>query len=157
LFISFIKAETDFAFFKIFFLYLKDKQTKNKKIMNEVSKPNRFIALLIDGAICYVPVLILAFIAGATGMNFLVYIGQLAALGYLLLKDALFGGQSIGKKAMKYAAVREDGTSLSGDFGASALRNVTLLIPLLDAIFVIIDKPRLGDTLAKTKVVNKAA
>ena len=100
--------------------------------------------------------LLLAFIAGATGMNFLIYIGYLLALGYILLRDALFGGQSIGKKAMKYIALKEDGSSLAGDFGTSALRNVTLFIPLLDWIFILIDKPRLGDTLAKTRVVNKA-
>ncbi|WP_309609072.1 RDD family protein [Flavobacterium sp.] len=124
--------------------------------MNEVSKLNRFLGYFIDGIVAYVPMLLLAFVAGATGMNFLIYIGYLLTLGYMLLRDALFGGQSIGKKAMKYVALKEDGSSLAGDFGTSALRNVTLFIPLLDAIFVIIDKPRLGDTLAKTKVVNKA-
>ena len=55
---------------------------------------------------------------------------------------------------MKYKAVKEDGSSLAGDFGASAMRNITLFIPLLDAILVLIDKPRLGDNIAKTKVVN---
>ncbi|WP_310556128.1 RDD family protein [Flavobacterium sp.] len=123
--------------------------------MNEVSKVNRFLAYLIDGVIAYLPMLVFAFITGATGITALLYVGYLVALGYFLLRDALFGGQSIGKKVMKYAAVREDGSSLNGDFMASLTRNVTLFIPLLDAIFVIIDKPRLGDTLAKTKVVNK--
>ena len=124
--------------------------------MTEVSKLNRFLGYLIDGAVAYVPLLILAFISGATGIGALVYVGYLVLLGYILLRDALFGGQSIGKKAMKYQAVKEDGSSLAGDYAASALRNVTLFIPFLDAIFVIIDKPRLGDTLAKTKVVNQA-
>ncbi|NJM80075.1 MAG: hypothetical protein HC854_11465 [Flavobacterium sp.] len=55
---------------------------------------------------------------------------------------------------MKYKAVKEDGSSLEGDYMASIMRNITLFIPLLDAILVIIDKPRLGDNIAKTKVVN---
>jgi uncharacterized RDD family membrane protein YckC len=121
--------------------------------MEEVSKLNRLIAYIIDGAIAYVPMMILAFVAGATGIGALMYIGYLIALGYFLCKDALFGGQSIGKKIMKYAAVREDGSSLDGDFVASATRNVTLFV--FDWVFVLLDKPRFGDGLAKTKVVNK--
>jgi uncharacterized RDD family membrane protein YckC len=124
--------------------------------MTEVSKLNRFLGYLIDGAIAYIPMLVFAFITGATGTSLFLYVGYLLGLGYVMLRDALFGGQSIGKKVMKYVAVKEDGSSLAGDFGTSAFRNVTLFIPLLDAIFVIIDKPRLGDTLAKTKVINKA-
>jgi uncharacterized RDD family membrane protein YckC len=123
--------------------------------MNEVTKLNRFLGYFIDGLIGYAPLIILSFIAGATGLNILVTVGYLIFFAYILLRDALFGGQSIGKKAMKYIAVKEDGSSLAGDFAASAMRNVTLFIPLLDAIFVITDKPRLGDTLAKTKVINK--
>jgi uncharacterized RDD family membrane protein YckC len=124
--------------------------------MTEVSKLNRFLGILIDGVVAYIPMLIFAFITGATGIVAIMYLGYLMSLGYYLLRDALFGGQSIGKKVMKYQVVKEDGSSLSGDFATSALRNVTLFIPLLDAIYVITDKPRLGDTLAKTKVVNKA-
>jgi uncharacterized RDD family membrane protein YckC len=123
--------------------------------MEAVSKVNRFVAYLIDGIVAYIPLMLFAFIAGATGIDALMWVGNIAMLAYFLLRDALFGGQSIGKKAMKYAAVREDGSSLAGDFGASATRNVSLLIPLVDAIFVLMDKPRLGDGWAKTKVVNK--
>ena len=120
----------------------------------EVSKLNRFLGYFIDAIVAYIPAGILAFVAGATGMDWLITVSYVLLLAYLLLRDALFGGQSIGKKAMKYKAVKEDGSSLAGDFVASATRNVTLFIPLLDAIFVLIDKPRLGDSLAKTKVVN---
>lgn len=122
----------------------------------EVSKLNRFLGYFIDAIVAYIPAAVLAFVAGATGMNFLITISYVLLLAYFLLRDALFGGQSIGKKVMKYQAVKEDGSSLSGDFMTSCLRNVTLFIPLLDAIFVLIDKPRLGDTIAKTKVINKA-
>ncbi|WP_130733622.1 RDD family protein [Flavobacterium sp. J27] len=120
----------------------------------EVSKLNRFLGIFIDGIIGSVIYYLGVFLYGATGITFLVSIGGLAYLAYILLRDALFGGQSIGKKVMKYKAVKEDGTSLNGDFVTSILRNVTLLIPLVDAILVLIDKPRLGDNIAKTKVVN---
>jgi len=123
----------------------------------EVSKLSRFLALLIDGIIASIPMYIMAFIAGATGIAVLAYLGYALYLIVFLLRDALFGGQSIGKKVMKYRAVKEDGSSLNGDFGASAIRNISIMIPivgLVDMIFVLTDKPRLGDGWAKTKVVN---
>ncbi|MBU7570816.1 MAG: RDD family protein [Flavobacterium sp.] len=123
--------------------------------MTEVSKLNRFLGLIIDGIIAYIPMFVFAFIAALAGVGLIYYIGWLLGVGYTLLRDALPGGQSIGKKIMKYAAVKQDGSSLEGDYATSATRNVTLFIPLLDLILVLIDKPRLGDDLAKTKVVNK--
>lgn len=116
----------------------------------EVSKLNRFLGLLIDGLIFSIP----AYIIGALGLGTVDTIVSLLGLVYMLLRDALFEGQSIGKKIMKYKAVKEDGSSLKGDFVTSLTRNITLLIPFLDAILVLIDKPRLGDNIAKTKVVN---
>jgi uncharacterized RDD family membrane protein YckC len=123
--------------------------------MEAVSKVNRFVAYLIDSIVGYVPLIVLTFIAGATGIDALMWVGYALFLAYMLLRDALTGGQSIGKKAMKYVAVKEDGSSLDGDFGTSLTRNVSLFIPLIDAIFVLIDKPRLGDGWAKTKVENR--
>ncbi len=120
--------------------------------MTEVSKLNRFLASLIDFLIAFVP----GAIFGIIGLDFIDTILSIVGFLYFLLKDALFEGQSIGKKAMKYVAVKEDGSSLAGDFATSATRNITLLIPFLDPIFILMDKPRLGDTLAKTKVINKA-
>jgi uncharacterized RDD family membrane protein YckC len=118
--------------------------------MTEVSKLNRFLAALIDGVVGFGP----GVLFGLLGLSMVDTILSLVGLGYFLLKDALFGGQSIGKKMMKYAAVKEDGSSLAGDYGASAIRNVTLLV--FDWVMVLLDKPRFGDTFAKTKVVNKA-
>ena len=117
----------------------------------EVSKLNRFIALFIDGLIFSIP----AYIVGWLGLELLDTIIFIAGLVYLLLRDSLMGGQSIGKKIMKYKAVREDGSSLNGDFVASLTRNIGFFAIVVDPIFVLIDKPRLGDTLAKTKVVNE--
>jgi uncharacterized RDD family membrane protein YckC len=126
--------------------------------MEAVSKVNRFVAYLIDGIVSYIPLIILTFIAGATGIDALMYVGYAVCIAYLLLRDALTGGQSIGKKAMKYVALKEDGSSLAGDYGTSVIRNISLIIPivsLVDAIFVLMDKPRLGDGWAKTKVENR--
>ena len=123
----------------------------------EVSKLNRFLIYLIDWVISYIPCAVLSFIGVAIEISLLIYIGYACLLGYILFRDALFGGQSIGKRIMKYKAVKADGSSLSGDFATSATRNVSLLIPvisLVDCIFVITDKPRFGDNWAKTKVVN---
>ena len=119
--------------------------------MTEVSKLNRFLASLIDCVVAFGPGIFIGFL----GLGLIDTILSLLGLGYFLLKDALFEGQSIGQQSMKYAAVKEDGSSLKGDFATSALRNVTVFIPFLDAILVLLDKPRLGETLAKTKVVNK--
>ncbi|MFL9482372.1 RDD family protein [Chitinophagaceae bacterium LWZ2-11] len=124
----------------------------------EVSKINRFVALFIDSLIAGIPSFIFGFIAGLTKIHALIFVGYIIALAYYLLRDALFGGQSIGKKVMKYKAVNNGGSSLAGDYKTSALRNVSLIIPiisLLDCIWVITDKPRFGDTWANTKVVNE--
>jgi uncharacterized RDD family membrane protein YckC len=126
--------------------------------MEAVSKVNRFVAYLIDGIVSYVPLIIFTFIAGATSIDALMYVGYAVCIAYILFRDALTGGQSIGKKAMKYVAVKEDGSSLESDFAASATRNVSLVIPIVsfvDCIFVLMDKPRLGDGWAKTKVENR--
>jgi uncharacterized RDD family membrane protein YckC len=120
----------------------------------EVSKLNRFLGYFIDALVGYIPMFIFGFLAGMLEMFSLVWIGYVLFLGYFLLRDALFGGQSIGKKAMKYKVVKEDGSSLAGDYMASLTRNVSLFIPLVDLIMVLTDKPRLGDGWAKTKVVN---
>ena len=65
------------------------------------TKANRLIAGIIDSVVGYVPMMIMAFVTGATGIGALMYVGYLVTIGYYLFKDALLGGQSIGKKAMK--------------------------------------------------------
>ena len=64
----------------------------------EVSKLSRFLGYLIDGVIAYIPAGVFAFIAGSTGMDWLITLSYVLLVAYLLLRDALFGGQSIGKK-----------------------------------------------------------
>lgn len=94
-------------------------------------------------------------------------VGYALWLGYMLSRDSLpfLDGQSIGKKALKLRAVTEDGKSLSGNWNAGLLRNVSMAVPFLPLVELIImivnkDKPggirRLGDQWAKTKVVTVA-
>ena len=99
--------------------------------------------------------------------SFVGNVGFLAAVAYLLTKDSLpfLNGQSIGKRAMKIQAVTMDGKSLSGNWQPGAIRNVSLVIPLVPLVELIVlltrrDNPkpllRLADEWGKTKVINAA-
>ena len=80
---------------------------------------------------------------------------QLVLLFYTLFADGMFVGQSIGKKLMKLYVVRSD-TEEPCTYGRSVLRNITYLLGIFDFIFIFgPTKRRLGDRLAKTKVVMK--
>ena len=77
----------------------------------------------------------------------------LILLFYTLVADGMFVGQSIGKKLMKLYVVRSD-TEEPCTYGRSVLRNITYLLGIFDLIFLIgPTKRRLGDRLAKTKVM----
>ena len=89
-------------------------------------------------------------------------IGYALQLGYWLTKDALpfLQGKSVGKKVMGLRAVTTDGKPLTGNWKASAIRNVFLYIALIEAIILFIRKDdpakkglRLGDDFAGTKVI----
>ena len=88
-------------------------------------------------------------------------------LGYLLTRDALpfLDGQSLGKKLMKLRAVTLDGKSLSGNWQASIVRNISVAVGPLALVeaFILWQKSdknqpliRLGDEWAKTKVIVAA-
>jgi uncharacterized RDD family membrane protein YckC len=131
------------------------KNIKTYFMQKNVSAGTRFFGYIIDGVVSYVPALVFGLIASATGISALGLVGLLLTIAYILLRDALFGGQSVGKKAMKYKVVDEKGASLAGNYKASLVRNISLIIPiisLVDCIYVITDKPRFGDTWANTKV-----
>lgn len=107
----------------------------------------RFLAFLIDVVICGV-------------VAFVPFIGWLIAIAYILIRDGLFEGQSVGKWFFKLRVVHtEEGRK--GNFMDSALRNLPLAIPFLNIIFLVAevifvlsdeDGIRLGDKLAKTQV-----
>ena len=120
---------------------------------------NRLLAYLIDALVGGA----LAAIVGAiTGNVQDSGIGQILTLVYFLTKEALpfLGGQSIGKKLMKIRVVTEDGNSVANNWGASAIRAISLIVPLLnlyELYLVFTNKPRLGDQWAKTRVVAEQA
>jgi len=121
----------------------------------EVSKGKRIGAYLIDSVVCTVLIILGGIVAVALNMPSLITVAYVLGFAYIFIKEQFFAGQSLGHKVMGYKVVREDGSSIKGDFLASFLRNITLMIPIpVDAILVLMDKPRLGDNIAKTKVVN---
>lgn len=118
----------------------------------------RLLGLLIDA----IAVGFIGFLVDTiTGSGFLQY----AVMGLVMLtRDSLpfLDGQSLGKKAMKLRAVREDGSSLSGDWATGATRNLLFAIPVLGVVecFIMLSRSgnvgagkRLGDDWAKTKVI----
>jgi len=82
-------------------------------------------------------------------------LGVIAWAAYLLLRDGLFEGASLGKKLMKMQVLRSDGRPC--DLCRSVLRNVVLLMPpivFLEPVLLAVDGmgKRLGDRIAKTQV-----
>jgi uncharacterized RDD family membrane protein YckC len=92
----------------------------------------RAIAAIIDGAI-----------AGIIG-RFVPYVGWIASLLYILLRDGFefdfMDGRSIGKKLMGLRPVRQDGQKM--DFATSIRRNWTLCLGSLATFLLVI--PVLG-------------
>lgn len=96
--------------------------------------------------------------------DFVSSLAWVAGFGYLIARDTLpfLGGQSVGKKAMKFKVVTLDGNSLIGNWEAALIRNGVLLIPFfaLVELFILLtreERPergrRLGDEWAKTKMI----
>jgi len=122
----------------------------------------RFLAALIDSALCIVlyTIPILGWIIGAI---------------YILLRDGLFGGESLGKKVLGLKVIHLE-KNQNANLLDSILRNLTLvvayiliLIPvigwiiapiiiIIEALFVLSDETgiRFGDRLAETQVIEKA-
>lgn len=107
----------------------------------------RFVAYFIDG-------LVLA------ALNFIPWVGGLLGIAYFLLRDG-FG--SLGKRAMGLRAVdKQTLEPITGKYGKSALRTVSLYIPIyniFDALQVFdpdCKRQRFGDRWADTLVVRDA-
>jgi uncharacterized RDD family membrane protein YckC len=125
----------------------------------ETDLMKRFLGVLIDFIIAWVIAAIVSGVADSEVLRWLI-----AGL-ILLTRDSLpmLDGQSIGKKVMNTKAVKEDGSSLSGDWTTGATRNILLAIPIAPLVecFVILTRSgnpdagkRLGDDWAKTKVIS---
>ncbi len=104
----------------------------------------RILAYLIDGllmmVVCLIPIL-----------------GWIAVVVYGLVKDALFDGRSLGKKAMGIRVINLE-TGQPADFKDSILRNIVYFIPFFTIVELIIlisrsGESRLGDDWFKTKVI----
>lgn len=121
----------------------------------------RQFAWLLDVAVLYVVLFVIAFVVGAAGSvaraDVSAVIAVLPWLVYAawLLKDG-FHGHSVGKAAMGLQVVDID-TGQGAGFGASFKRNLPMLIPFapLVAAFQMSRGPRLGDGWANTRVVWK--
>jgi uncharacterized RDD family membrane protein YckC len=115
----------------------------------------RSLAFLID-LILYIT---LFYGLGATSR----FWGVLLSMLYIVFRDGLFAGRSLGKKAMGIRVVHTDGRPIS--FVDSSFRNVPFLVSyLLPAALVIEtiallrapERQRLGDRIAGTRVVREA-
>jgi uncharacterized RDD family membrane protein YckC len=87
----------------------------------------------------------------------LLLLGLVAGIAFALLRDGLFGGLGVGKKIMRIRVARSDGSRC--DLISSAMRNITLLIPILNILELILavadrEGKRIGDKIARTHVVE---
>jgi uncharacterized RDD family membrane protein YckC len=83
-------------------------------------------------------------------------VGALLGLLYLLLADGLGNGQSVGKRVLKMSVV-DATTGKPCTFGQSFLRNLPMILGIIDWIFIFRDnRQRLGDRLANTVVITTA-
>ncbi len=91
--------------------------------------------------------------------------GWLFASAYLLIKDGLFSGQSLGKKVVNIQVIRID-TRRPSSFGDSIRRNFVFLVPYLNILMLLVEGVlllteehglRFGDRIARTRVVQGKA
>lgn len=131
----------------------------------------RVVAYIIDVVIIFVlafainiAVAILGFVLGyvsnaLSGLSMLLmFPAMLVPFGYMLFRDGLGSGRSMGKKFMKLKVVKETGAKCS--YVDSLLRNVVALVPVVGIIELIIpfideEGKRFGDKIAKTQVVEE--
>ena len=116
---------------------------------------DRFTAQFIDGLAAIGIGAGLFYLAKAFGWPL-----QFAILGwlaYLILCDAMPRGQSIGKRLIRIAVVHVE-TERPCNLWRSILRNVPMItLGVVDAVFIVgKQRRRLGDFLARTKVVSAA-
>ncbi len=125
----------------------------------ETDLVKRLLGVLIDGVVAGFIAFIVLKITGSSFLNY-------AVMGLVMLtRDSLpfLEGQSLGKKVMKTKAVKEDGSSLAGDWVTGATRNILFAVPVAGVVecFTMLSRSgnagagkRLGDDWAKTKVIS---
>ena len=112
----------------------------------------RFTAQFIDGLIAFA--IGAAFYFTAKSLSWPLDLSFLGYMLYLMLCDALPGGQSLGKKLVKISVVHNINNTPC-TYLQSFARNITMILGIFDFVFILgKSKRRLGDYLARTKVVR---
>jgi uncharacterized RDD family membrane protein YckC len=116
----------------------------------------RFSAQFIDEALAfimgYIVLLLLSKVLPSDSTIPMVAM-WLIFIGYTLMADGMFNGQSIGKKFMGLYVI-DAKTNEPCTYAKSVLRNVTYILGVIDWIFIIgKERRRLGDRLASTRVM----
>lgn len=120
--------------------------------LKTVDTQQRLLAALIDLVI-------------VVGLSWIWLIGWVAATAYWLLRDIALDGQSVGKRICKLKVVRLKPANAVCTWKASILRNLLLIIPLVNIVFAIAglttilrqaDGRHWGDLIADTRVVPAA-
>ena len=115
----------------------------------------RILAFLID---YFASMMILALVGFFSFFDFTNrFLGQIYGIVlifcvFIIYFKDVFAGQSIGKRIMKLKVVCLD--NKRPNIIVLIIRNITLLIWPIEALLVLLDKPRIGDIIAKTKVVD---
>jgi uncharacterized RDD family membrane protein YckC len=126
----------------------------------------RVIAAIIDWAISIgiyvvigiIPAVVLAVIRLGVLSPLFWLVGLAAGFLYKPYYEATKDGQTIGKKMQGIKVVKEDGSPC--DWGAALIRQLLLwLLGWIELIVILVksDRLRIGDMLAKTKVVDASA
>jgi uncharacterized RDD family membrane protein YckC len=112
----------------------------------------RFTSQFLDDLIAIAVGVVFYLAAKAVGLPL-----ELALLGfflYVLLCDALPGGQSVGKRFTRTSVVHAT-TEQPCRYWQSLVRNSAMLLGVVDAVFILgKQRRRLGDYLGRTKVVQ---
>ncbi|MBE7020130.1 MAG: RDD family protein [Ruminococcaceae bacterium] len=114
----------------------------------------RLLAYIVDIFIVFIPMIIYTILLDINPrfFNFEVFMFlSYVPFGLIIFKD-IIGNQSIGKRIFKLKVVTLQGQK--PNVFQFIVRNILALIwPLEAFMLVILDKPRIGDLIARTKVV----
>ncbi|UUQ64642.1 RDD family protein [Pseudomonas fuscovaginae UPB0736] len=128
-----------------------------QKNPSDLASPvRRLVAQIIDLVIVFLLICVIVLILSLVGLpSISSLLGIAVGGGYFLFSDAIWDGQSIGKKVMRISAVDE--FSLLGcSYLQSFVRNfLKFFLLFTDWIFIFFEsRKRLGDMLASTVVIN---
>jgi len=127
----------------------------------------RFVALLVDYAVLvYVPMIAVVLVLGVIVKNaaagpIIINVVQFGCLALLFLRDSLFGGAGLGKRATGLRVVQSQDGKTPLTYGQGVVRWVSQFIPifnLVDAVAPYYDPllRRYGDRWAGTRVLDTA-